>query len=103
MMLVAGGEVIHPGDLKLARFFCFGYSFTTTPGMDEWMRRFERGHLNCLWRSSLGIGKSCSRSYRLVGFPSFEDLQLARFFVLGVAPPPTELWTNGCDSLKEHS
>ena len=96
-----GGLTSPPGGSAVPRLFCFGYSSTTKIPMVKWMQRFERAHLNCV--SSISVGAFMVISHCGGGRSSqFWDLQLARLFVLGIAPSPHQLWTNGCDGSKEH-
>jgi hypothetical protein len=68
----------------------------------KWMVAFERASLNCLFQTLVGSHSGCSNGDIKVRFPISSDLQLASFFVLGISPPPSQLWTNGCDALEEH-
>ena len=82
--------------------FCFGSISTTRQATDKWMRRLERAHLNCVFPILVRVFmvKFHGDGWDLT---SQSDLQLARFFVLGIAPPPHELWTNGCGGSKGHA
>ena len=163
MMVVAGGEVIYPGDLQLTRFFAFGYSFTTSGAMDKrrsqreraypnygyWARSgafmtgshgtrggltspsgelhwrvffwigsistatlatkkrmwwLERAYLNCVFQIPVGV--FLVRSHGTRGgwtSPSGDPMRWRVFFVLGVAPPPSQLWTNRRNGSIEHA